>query len=65
MHLSLRAEFSVLCPVVIEGIFGISYDNGKCEGKRPLGRPRHKLEDNIKMDREVIRQDSMDFIYLA
>jgi hypothetical protein len=23
---------------------------GKPEGKRPLGRPRHKLELNIKMD---------------
>ena len=27
---------------------------GKPEGKRPLGRPRNRLEDNIKMDlREV------------
>jgi hypothetical protein len=23
---------------------------GKPEGKRPLGRPRYRLEDNIKMD---------------
>ena len=23
---------------------------GKPEGKRPLGRPRRRLEDNIKMD---------------
>jgi hypothetical protein len=23
---------------------------GKPEGKRPLGRPRHKWEDNIRMD---------------
>jgi hypothetical protein len=23
---------------------------GKPEGKRPLGRPRHSWEDNIKMD---------------
>ena len=23
---------------------------GKAEGKRPLGRPRRRLEDNIKMD---------------
>ena len=29
---------------------------GKPEGKRPLGRPRHRCEDNIKMDlREVGR----------
>ena len=28
---------------------------GKPEGKRPLGRPRHRWEDNIKMDlQEVI-----------
>jgi hypothetical protein len=27
---------------------------GKPEGKRPLGRPRHRWEDNIEMDlREV------------
>jgi len=27
---------------------------GKPEGKQPLGRPRHRWEDNIKMDiREV------------
>ena len=24
---------------------------GKPEGKRPLGRPRHRWKDNIKMDR--------------
>jgi hypothetical protein len=23
---------------------------GKPEGKRPLGKPRHRWEDNIKMD---------------
>jgi hypothetical protein len=27
---------------------------GKPEGKRPLGRPRHRWEDNIRMDlREI------------
>ena len=26
---------------------------GKPEGKRPLGRPRHRWEDNIKMNQEV------------
>jgi hypothetical protein len=24
--------------------------DGKAEGKRPLGRPRHRWVDNIKMD---------------
>jgi len=28
---------------------------GKHEGKRPLGRPRSKWEDNIKMDLEEVR----------
>jgi hypothetical protein len=27
---------------------------GKPEGKRPLGRPRRRLEDNIKMDVQEI-----------
>jgi len=27
---------------------------GKPEGKRPLGRPRHVWEDNIKMDLEEV-----------
>ena len=26
---------------------------GKPDGNRPLGRPRHRWEDNIKMDLEV------------
>jgi len=34
---------------------------GKPEGKRPLGRPRHRWEDNIKMDlREVGGGDWME-----
>jgi hypothetical protein len=28
---------------------------GKHEGKRPLGRPRLKWEDNIKLDLEDVR----------
>jgi len=27
---------------------------GKHEGKRPLGRPRHRWEDDIKMDLQVL-----------
>jgi hypothetical protein len=27
---------------------------GKPVGKRPLGRPRHRWEDNIKMDMEEV-----------
>jgi hypothetical protein len=38
---------------------------GKPEGKRPLGRPRRKWEDNIKMDLRVIGWGGMDWIDLA
>jgi hypothetical protein len=27
---------------------------GKPDGKRPLGRPRHRWEDNIKMDLQKV-----------
>ena len=38
---------------------------GKSEGKKPLGRPRHKWEDNIKMDLQEVGCDGMDWIDLA
>jgi hypothetical protein len=38
---------------------------GKPEVKRPLGRFRHKLEDNIKMDLTEIRWGVMDWIHLV
>jgi hypothetical protein len=38
---------------------------GTPEAKRPLGRPRRRCEDNIKMDLGEIRWVSMDCIDLA
>jgi hypothetical protein len=38
---------------------------GKPEGKRPLGRPRHRWEDNIYMDFQEVGCGSMDWIELA
>jgi hypothetical protein len=38
---------------------------GKPEGKWPLGRPRRRWVDNIKMDLREIGWDGMDWIYLA
>jgi len=38
---------------------------GKPEGKRPLGRPRRKWEDNIKMDHQEVGCGGMDWIELA
>jgi hypothetical protein len=37
---------------------------GKPEGKRPLGRPRRKCVDNIKMDLREIGWDDMVWIGL-
>jgi hypothetical protein len=38
---------------------------GKPDGKRPLGRPRRRSVNNIKMDLREIGWDGMDWIYLA
>jgi hypothetical protein len=38
---------------------------GKSEGKRPLGRPRRRWVDNIKMDLREIGWDFIDWIDLA
>jgi hypothetical protein len=37
---------------------------GKLEGTRPLGRPRRRWVDNIKMDLREIEWDCMDWISL-
>jgi hypothetical protein len=37
----------------------------KPEGKRPLGRPRRRWENNIKMDLQEVGCGGMDFIELA
>jgi hypothetical protein len=38
---------------------------GKPEGKRPLGSPRRRWEDNIKLDLREIEIDGVDWIQLA
>jgi len=38
---------------------------GKPEGKIPPRRPRHRWEDNIKMDLQEVGYGSMDWIELA
>jgi hypothetical protein len=38
---------------------------GNPEGKRPLGRPRSRWVDNIKMDLREIRWEGMEWIDLA
>jgi len=38
---------------------------GKPEGKRPLGRPRRRWEDNIKMDLQEVGGGSGDWMESA
>jgi len=38
---------------------------GKLEGRRPLGRPRRRWEDNIRMDLREVRCGSVDWMELA
>jgi hypothetical protein len=38
---------------------------GKPEGRRPLGKPRHRWEDNIKIDLQEVRCGGMDWIDVA
>ena len=38
---------------------------GKPEGKKPLERPKHRWEDNIKTDLQEVLCGDMDWIELA
>jgi hypothetical protein len=33
---------------------------GRPEGRRPLGRPRHRWENNIKMDLQEVGREGVD-----
>jgi hypothetical protein len=43
----------------------IQYFVWKPYGKRPIGRPRHRREDNIRMDIREIEWEVVDWIHLA
>ena len=38
---------------------------GETRGKRPLGSPRHRWEDNIKMDLHEVRRCFWDWMELS
>jgi hypothetical protein len=38
---------------------------GRPEGKRPLGRPRRRWKDNIKIDLREMGKDGVNWIHLA
>jgi hypothetical protein len=37
---------------------------GKPQGKRPVGRPRHRWDNNIKMELKELRWGDMDWIHI-
>jgi hypothetical protein len=50
---------------IVEGRGVYSVLVGKTEGKRPLGRPRRRWEDNIKMNLQEEGCGGMNWIGLA
>ena len=54
-HVSRMGEDRVMQRVLV----------GKPEGKRPLGRPRRRWEDNIKMDLQEVGGGRWDWMELA
>jgi hypothetical protein len=58
-----RARTTQNCTICKRNAYRILVGNP--EGKRPLGRPRHRWVDNIKIDLREIGWDGMDWIDLA
>jgi hypothetical protein len=49
--------------VWVRGVYRVLV--GKSEGKKPLGRPRSRWEDNTKMDLQEVGCGGVDWIELA
>jgi hypothetical protein len=59
----MRWAGHVACIGEVRGAYNILV--GRPEGRRPLGRRRHRWEDNIKMDLREIGFGYVDWIHLA
>jgi len=53
----------VACVGKVRGVYRVLV--GKPEGKRPLGKPRRRWEDNIKMDLQEVGCGGIDWIEMA
>ena len=70
-HLKVKSEFKTLLRWAghvagmgeERGVYRVLV--GKPEGKRPLGRPRRRWVDNIRMDLQEVGCGHMDWIGLA
>jgi len=59
----MRWARHVACKRERRGVYSVFV--GKPEGKRQVGRPRHRWEDNIKMDLQEMGCGGIDWIELA
>ena len=59
----MRWAWHVACMSDERGVYRVLV--GKPDGKRPLGRPRRRGVDNIRMDLQVVGCGYMDWIGLA
>jgi hypothetical protein len=59
----MRCAGHVACMGEGRGVYKVLV--GRPEGKRPLGRPRHRWKDNIKMDLREIGINGANWIQLA
>jgi hypothetical protein len=60
-----QASDGKVCTCIYHYIIHVCTIGGKAEGKRPLGRPRRRWVDNIKMDLREIGWDGMNWNELA
>jgi hypothetical protein len=59
----MRWAGHMACMGEVRGTYNILV--GRPEGRRPLGRPRRRWENNIKMDLREIGFGDVDWVYLA
>jgi hypothetical protein len=59
----MRWAGHVVCGVEGRGVYRVLV--GKSEGKRPLGRPRRRWEENIRMNLQEVGCGCVDWIGLA
>ena len=61
--LSKKLKIKIYRTIIFPGVHRVLV--GKPEGKRPLGRPRRRWEDNIKMDFQEVGGNCGDCMDLA
>ena len=61
--LSKKLKIKIYRTIIFPGVHRVLV--GKPEGKRPLGRPRRRWEDNIKMDFQEVGGNCGDWMELA